>query len=99
MKKLSRKHARMTLGFMVAAVMAALVAMVTIEQDEMMGSLAFLVFLGFAALAIYTRFHFLRCPVCRKGVAVPRWNPNGKHDVCRNCKCPMYFDDEIKIRR
>ena len=99
MKKLERKHARMTLAFMAVAILAAVAAMVISEKDELMGSVAFLVFLGFAAMAIYCRFRFLRCPTCRKGVAVPRWNPNGKHDICRNCKCPMYFDDEIRIRR
>ena len=103
MKKLSRKHARMVFCFMGAAVASAVIAMLTMEINEMMGIVAFLAFFGFAAMAIYCRFHFLRCPVCRKGVAVPAWNPTpGKHKKCPVCKCNFIFDDEInigKIRR
>ena len=98
MKKLSRKHARMVLGFMGAAIAAAVVAMVTFEQNELIGGTAVLAFFGLAAMSLYCRFHYLRCPVCRKGVAVPHWNPApGKRPKCPVCKCDFIFDDEINI--
>jgi len=100
MKKLQRKHARMVIGFMAAAIAAAVVSMLTMEMDEMMGGAAFLAFVGFAAMALYCRFHFLKCPTCRRGVAVAHWNPTpGKRSKCQFCKCDFIFDDEIKIRR
>jgi len=96
MKKLSRKHARMVIGFMAVAIVFAVVAMLTMETNEVMGVTAFVAFFGFAALALYCRFHFLRCPVCRRGVAVASWNPTpGKRKKCPVCKCDFIFDDEI----
>lgn len=96
MKKLSRKHARMVIGFMGAAIVAALACMVLSAVDEMMAAAALLAFFGFAAMALYCRFHYLRCPVCRKGVAVAHWNPApGKRPKCPVCKCDFVFDDEI----
>jgi len=98
MKKLQRKHARMSIGFMGCAVASALVCMVLMEINEMAGAAAFLGFIGFAIMSLYCRFHFLKCPVCRRGVAVPRWNPApGKHSKCSICKCDFIFDDEINI--
>ena len=98
MKKLSRKHARMVIGFMSAAIVCAFVAMLMMETDPTTGGMAFLAFFGFAAMALYCRFHFLRCPVCRKGVAVAAWNPTpGKHKKCPVCKCDFIFDDEINV--
>ena len=99
MKKLSRKHARMVIGFMAAAIFFAVVSMLIMETYPTTGAFAFLAFFGFAGMALYCRFHFLRCPVCRKGVAVANWNPTpGKHKKCPVCKCDFIFDDEINIK-
>ena len=98
MKKLQRRHARMVIGFMGCAIAAALVSVFLMETNETAGMAAFLVFIGFAVMALYCRFHFLKCPTCRKGVAVAHWNPTpGKRAKCSICKCDFIFDDEINI--
>jgi len=98
MKKLQRKHARMVIGFMACAIVAALVSIVMMEINEIAGAACFLAFFGFAAMALYCRFHFLKCPTCRRGVAVAHWNPTpGKRAKCSICKCDFIFDDEINI--
>ena len=98
MKKLQRKHARMVIGIMACGIVAALASIVLMEINEMAGVAAFLVFIGFAIMALYCRFHFLKCPTCHRGVAVAHWNPTpGKRARCSMCKCEFVFDDEINV--
>lgn len=40
------------------------------------------------------RMKHLRCPYCKRGVAVPQWKANGKRYVCSCCKKPFVYDDE-----
>ncbi len=96
-KKLQRKHARMVIGFLACAIFCSVIAMFTMGSNEILGGTAFLMFIGFAVLALYCRFHFLRCPVCHRGVAVASWSPKGRNSKCSVCKCDFIFDDDINI--
>lgn len=95
--KLERKWARIVLGLMAMTFVCALVPVVMYYVVKAKSSTWLLLGMGGSilcmALGIMLRIQHLRCPYCRRGLAVPQWNP-GRHYLCPACRKPFVYDDE-----
>lgn len=95
--RLERRWARIVLGLTAAAFLGALFSVVMYFGFQAASPLWLILGSGGAlvclVLGIVLRFRRLRCPCCRRGVAVPQWGP-GRRYRCPVCHKPFLYDDE-----
>lgn len=94
--KLKRKYARLTLILLGMCLVSIFLTYVGRGEIAFSGTFLVLTLLFFAAMA-FVRIHYLKCPYCRKGLAVPHWSPWAEKQYCPKCGQQFVFDDEADI--
>lgn len=95
--KLERKWGRRIVGLMGLTFLCALFPVLMYYLVKNMSPLWIILGAGGAilcmGLGVFLRIRHLRCPYCKRGLAVPQWKP-GRRYLCPVCRKPFVYDDE-----
>ncbi|MCI8909950.1 MAG: hypothetical protein HFG09_04645 [Oscillibacter sp.] len=95
--RLERKWGRIVLGLMGLTFVCALLPVAMYYGLKAKSAVWLLVGAAGAilcmALGVMLRIQHLRCPSCKRGLAVPQWKP-GRRYLCPVCRKPFLYDDE-----
>ena len=95
--KIERKYGRLVLKLFLATVVFAVLPFLmnnVLDLDSWLWTIiGFVGALGCMMAGMIIRTKHLRCPNCKRGIAVPQWNP-GRRYLCTVCRRPFVYDDE-----